>query len=183
MTNAAAKKGIIEHIGDGPGRIRYLDAHPSAPNPFRSKQGRRADMLQNEGDALNRLFLAAQRARRHDTDAAKQLLRQAPMFGRAPTANISRPKQLRDDHPRVFKNLVLSERRERDRRIDAAAHAPEPPLRLPAREPFGRCLAVQMQCCADIADGHQVAGLLEDLTELGTALGAYRKGVTHRYNL
>ena len=69
----------------------------------------------------------------------------------------------------IFEHLVLSERRDRHRRVDAAPQPAQPSLRLPARQQLRGVAAPQPQGAAHIRDRHQVASLLQDLAQARTA--------------
>jgi len=78
--------------------------------------------------------LFAERARGKYEDAAKELFRQVPVFGGAPTADIARLKPSRNQNPRIFEHLVRRCRRPAEWRRNAASNPFEPTLDLPSRK-------------------------------------------------
>ena len=102
MADAAANGRIVEHVDNRLGRTADIDPDRSTPDRAHGEQHFRPDMLEGEGNSLDRLFLLAYRASRQHQRAAEQLLGQTPMLGGAPSADAGRTEQLRDDHPGVF---------------------------------------------------------------------------------
>ena len=171
MTDAAADRRIIEHVDDRLRRTADIDPDRSAPDRAHGEQHFRPDMLEGEGNALDRLFLLAYRPRREHAGAAEQLLGQAPMFGGAPSADAGGAEQLRHDHPGIFEHLFLAERRDRHRRVEAATQASHPALIVPACEQLGGGLTLDAQDTADIIDRHDFPCAAQHLTELHAAFG------------
>lgn len=133
-------------------------------------------MLQDEGDAFDRLFLLPYRAGCQDAGAAEELLGQAPVLGGAPSADASRAEQLRHDDPRVFEHLFLPECRDRHRRIEPPAQSPHPALAVPACKQPGSGLTLDPQDAADIVNGHDLPRVTQHLTELNATFGHGRNG-------
>lgn len=131
VADAAAGRRVREHVDDRAVFVRDGDARLAAPKRLRPKHCVLGDARKREGCTLDRLLFLAERPGGEHEDAAKELLRKIPMFRCGPATDIARRIQRRNQHPRIFEDLLSGERVEWNRGVDTAPNPLEPTLMLP----------------------------------------------------
>ena len=111
------------------------------------------------------------RPRREDDDFPEHLLRQIPVFGRRPTADIGWIKQRRHQDPGIRHAMLGADEVERDRHIGARPNPLQPSLFRPRGQRFGRLDPRQAQGGGGVLQPHHVARLAEDVGKLRPAFG------------
>ena len=80
------------------------------------------------------LAFRTHRPRCHHNNVAEDLLRQIPVFGGSPAADVGRLKKRRHQHPGIIENLLAGKGVKTNWRVGTRADAPQPALPAPTGE-------------------------------------------------
>src|SRR5665213_3266 len=147
MLDAAAYRGVVEHIDDSAVHVGNGHAGLMAPDTLRAEELPFIDVLQREQRAMSLLSLLTHGLSRHHHHVFEDLLGEIPMLGRCAPADICRREERRDEHPGIVEDAIGSHRVARSGDIGSPTDASQPTLLGPARKALGRRGAVELQSC------------------------------------
>ncbi len=140
VADATAQRRVGQHVDEGAGRVRNLDARAAAPHRLQADEPGGCHRVQLEaGLAQHGLTLAWARGGHH-ADRTKELLGQPPVLGGGPAADVARREHRRGDRPGIIQRHVGRFGFDGHRNVGAPANTRQPARTRPDCQSAGsRC--------------------------------------------
>lgn len=114
--------------------------------------------MKQEDDALGDHAFFGDPASREDNGLIEELLRQLPVVGGGPAADIALTKEGRNQHPRIVDKLLAAGEIEWHRNIEPVPDAPKPALLAPSRQELRGTATVEPEGPCHNIDRHHLFG-------------------------
>ncbi len=183
MQDAAADRGVIQHVDDRAVHVGYGHAGLMVPDALRAKELPFVDVLQRKQRSVSLLALLAHGLCRHHHDVLEDLLGEIPMLGRRAPPDICGREERGDEHPGIVEDAVGSHRVDRSCDISSAADPSQPTLLGPARKALGGRGPVELQSGRDVIHMDYVSRRGQDADKLCSTLGKTRAVLFHMFDL